>query len=96
MARRKKKLKQDDLTREDALELPNREAMSLLDPGLGIIGTGATQPGLGGTNPLDGTTGTPTGTTPTPTDTTGLGGLTGSSLQSKATRIIGPLPPTGA
>jgi hypothetical protein len=99
MARRKmKKLQQSDLAREAALELPNREAMSLLQPGLGIVDMGATtQPGLEGTHPPD-ADGTPTGggATPGATDPTGTPATTGSGLESKATRLVGPLPSTGA
>jgi hypothetical protein len=98
MARRKKKLRPSELSRQGALELPNREAMSLIEPGLGIVDLGMAQqpgqPGLEGTNPTDDTGGTPTDAGGT-TDPTGSSGTT-TGLEGKATRIVGPLPSIGA
>jgi hypothetical protein len=79
--KKKKPLKRAEIVEQAALDLPNREALSLIEPGLGIVDVGATtQPTDGSTTPTDG------GTTPTETSPTSGG------LESKATRIIGPLP----
>jgi hypothetical protein len=95
MARRKKKLKPTDLARQGGLELPNREAMSLIQPGLGLVDMGLTQqPGLGGPNPPDGGTGAPSDPAATPSDPAATPGATDTALTSKATRIVGPLPLT--
>jgi hypothetical protein len=78
MTRKKKPLKRAELHAQAALDLPNREALSLLEPGLGIVDVGAT------TQPTDGTA--------TPTDGGGSTSPTSGGLEGKATRIIGPLP----
>jgi hypothetical protein len=82
MAPKRKPLRRRELSEQAGFDLPNREALSLLEPGLGIVDVGAT------TQPTDGAPATSEGgTTPTGGDTTTTGGL-----ESKATRIIGPLP----
>jgi hypothetical protein len=85
MTRNKKKpLKRAELHAQAALDLPNREALSLLEPGLGIVDLGAT------TQPTDGTA-TPTDGGSTPTDG-GATSPTSGGLEGKASKFIGPLP----
>ena len=77
MARKRKPLKRAELDEQAALDLPDRQALSLIEPGLGLVDLGATtQPTDAGATPTDGTTTSPTS-----------GGLEG-----KASKLIGPLP----
>lgn len=85
----KRKVSPEELEREEAEQLPDREALSLLDAGGGLVGGGLIDPLASGGLPLDPTAGDQMPLMPIDDGATDASGTPAASLTDAAGAVAG-------